>query len=587
MVIRLCPWVALVAAAACSDPASKTTAPPPSRAIALVAAPDAATGPSPGAGAVPSPTSAAPPGTLRMVFDDEPNHLNPDLDPDRSCFRLAFDTLYEPLVRTTSTGTGAGTGDYEPVLADRFSMDNEGQSYTFHLRPGVMFHDQTPLTTEDVVFTFDRLRSPRTHAPRLQARLADMERIEIVRSDTVRIWARRPSAFLLPALAEVAILPEHVFGRGELQYQPANRRPVGTGPYRLRMWERGDRGERGERGHRLVLERSPRYWGSPPGYETIEVLFEEDAAQALGRAKRGEVEVVDRVPPAYLPEQLDSPTLRANYHAVRVEPFRFVFVQWNLGHPPLDRPEVRRALAMAVDRSRLLDAARHGQGRPIAAPPLGDPKAAPMPRHAPKEALQVLAAAGLVRPKDAADAPPSSASSPGPGPGMGPARPRFTLLVSSGSHEAEELGRRLTETLGKLGLAVEVVSGDLGSILMRLRKGLFDGALLEWTGRPGDDLAPLFHSRGAYNHGGYRNPELDALLDAWHRPSPPDSGTGPAAGRRELAARIEAALATDPPALFLYAPTEVFLYSRHLRAAPRFGDFLLLRGLLPPGRAAK
>lgn len=556
MVMGLCLWVVL--AAACSDPATRSTG-PSSRATT----PAAATGQNPIAGALPTPASTAPPGTLRMVFDDEPNHLNPDLDPDRACFRLAFDTLYEPLVRRTATGAG----DYEPVLADRFSIDGEGQSYTFHLRPGVMFHDQTPLTALDVVFTFDRLRSPRTHAPRLQARLADMERIEIVRSDTVRIWARRPSAFLLPALAEVAILPEHVFGRGELQYQPANRRPVGTGPYRLRAWDRGDRGGHGERGHRLVLERFPRYWGSPPGYEIIDVLFEEDAAQALGRAKRGEVEVVARVPPAYLPEQLDSPTLRANYHAVRVEPSRFVFVQWNLGHPPLDRPEVRRALAMAVDRVRLLEAARHGQGRPIAAPPLGDPKAAPMPRHAPDEAIQVLAAAGLVRSKDAADA---------------SLRSRFTLLVPTGSHEAEEVGRRLGEVLGKIGLSVEVVSGDLGSILMRLRKGLFDGALLDWTGRPGDDLAPLFHSRGAYNHGGYHNPEVDTLLDAWHRPSAPGTTE-----RHELGARIEAALAADPPALFLYAPTEVFLYSRHLGAAPRFGDFLLLRGLLPARPAAK
>jgi ABC-type transport system substrate-binding protein len=154
--------------------------------------------------------------------------------------------------------------------------------------------------------------------------------------------------------------------------------------------------------------------------------------------------------------------------------------------------------------------------------------------------------------------------------------------VPSGSHEAEELGRRLAEALGKLGLSVEVVNGDLGSILMRLRKGQFDGALLDWTGRPGDDLAPLFHSRGAYNHGGYRNPELDALLDAWHRPSAPGTTE-----RHELAARIEAALAADPPALFLYAPTEVFLYSRHLGAAPRFGDFLLLRGLRPADPTAK
>ncbi|MSP60873.1 MAG: hypothetical protein EXR72_11120 [Myxococcales bacterium] len=482
---------------------------------------------------------------IRMVIETEPVHLNPGLDPDRWGYRLAQDAIYEPLWRALPDGT------FEPVLAERFSIDEEGRRFTFHLRKGALFHDGEPLHSLDVAFTFDRLRGRTSHAARIQAALADLDRVELAGPDAVRIWATRPSVALQQAIAEIGILPEHVFARGELAYQAANRRPVGTGPLRLREWERGKR---------LVLERFPGYWGPPAAADEIEVLIDQDMVRALGRARRGEIDLLGHVPAEWVPEQLDSPTLRAHFRTVRTNPARFTFVVWNTAHEPLDDPAVRRALGIAIDRTRVLHEARHGVGRAIASPSLGGAKG-PVTRFDPVRASATLESAGLPRSGD--------------GPRMRGGRPvRLTLLVPSGSHEAGEAGRRVAEGLGKIGIATDIAAGDLGTILLRLRNGKFDGALLEWTGRDDDDLGPLFRTGGAQNFGKYSDRDVDALIDQLKRPAPQ-------AERRALFGRLSGALDANPPALFLYAPDEVYLLARRLAPARPSGDFLLLRDLGP------
>jgi peptide/nickel transport system substrate-binding protein len=285
--------LALIQASACSSGAAPARARPPDAGRAHREAPSAAA------------TDSSP--VVRLLIDAEPAHLNPDLDPDEWCYRLAADAIYEPLWRESPGG------GFEGVLADHFSVEDGGRRYLFHIRPGVTFHDGKPLHSTDVAFTFDRLRTAGAHAPRENALLADLDRVELAGPDAVRFWALRPSSALQHALAEVQILPEHVFGRGELAYQGANRRPVGTGPLELKSWERGAK---------LVLARNPRYWGTPARAEEVDVAIQPDALASLGAARRSEVDLVGRVPPAWVPEQIDSPSLRAGYRAVRLTPTR-------------------------------------------------------------------------------------------------------------------------------------------------------------------------------------------------------------------------------------------------------------------------
>jgi peptide/nickel transport system substrate-binding protein len=281
-----------------------------------------------------------------------------------------------------------------------------------------------------------------------------------------------------------------------------------------------------------------------------------------------------------VPEQIDSPSLRAGYRAVRLTPTRFTFVLWNEDRPPFDDPAVRRALALAVDRSKLLAEVRHGLGRAIAAPPLAPPGAAPP--LAPPGAAPPLVPDGPAPRFDlaAADAALTAAGLPRPesgGPRTRGGRPfRIGLLLPSGSREAQATAKQLGEALSKLGITVEPQLGDLAVLLGRLKRGMFEAALLEWSGDGAADLEPLVRGRGAQNFGRHRSAEVDRLLDQLREPG---------ADRAALSAQLEHALADDPPALYLFAPDEVYLIARRLGEPRLLGGFPLLRELGPAGAA--
>lgn len=186
---------------------------------------------------------------LRVVVDAEPVHLNPILDPDVWGYRIAHDLLCEPLIRRKpvplSTKLEPQSGpdrpaDFEGVLAQSFSADEMGVTVT--LRQGVVFHDGKRLTAHDVRFTLERLYASKTVAPRTQAFLHDLEKVTVYTAYKVRIDLRRPNGSFLSGLAEIDILPEHLYSQGSLLYQPGNRRPVCTGPYKLNEWRKGPGG---------------------------------------------------------------------------------------------------------------------------------------------------------------------------------------------------------------------------------------------------------------------------------------------------------------------------------------------------------
>lgn len=483
------------------------------------------------------PPGEARPGVLRVVIDAEPAHLDVDRDADAWGRKIALDAIYEPLVRLDAGGAP------QPMLAERWSVDDAGTRYLFHLRPEARFHDGRPVTSLDAAYTLDRVRSPRGGSPRLAAALLDVERVEMAGRLVLRLELRRRSPRLFETLAEIGILPEHLGARLDL-----GRHPVGTGPLRLEEWQR----------HRLVLSRFADYWGPPAAAARIEIAVEPDASRALLQAKRGELDLLGPVPPLYLSEQLDTPAISSRFQVVRLAAPRVALVLWNAAHPPLDDAAVRRALALAVDRRRVLEEARYGAGRPIdTVPASASPEVA---RGDPGRADAALDAAGLIRGSGGLRA---RAGKP----------TRLSLLVPTGSREAQVAGRLVAAALLRVGVPLEVVELDLATLLARVRRGAFDAALLSWIGIDDDDLAPLLGPRGPWPLGGEPARPLERALEALL--------ATPARSRERSEARTALARAVQQaaPALFLYAADEVFLVSRRVAPIAVEGDFFRLRDL--------
>ena len=165
------------------------------------------------------------------------------------------------------------------------------------------FHDGQRMTTSDVQFTLDAVRTPRKGLEHLRAMLDDVQAIELVTPTELGSRLKRPSGWVLRALAEIPILPMHVYDGSLL----AGGALVGTGPWKLVS----------NKGGVVHLARFDKYWGGPVSIADVEFVYQPDAAVALIAAKRGELDIVPALIPAHWPEQATAPGVDGRVSAAR------------------------------------------------------------------------------------------------------------------------------------------------------------------------------------------------------------------------------------------------------------------------------
>ena len=176
----------------------------------------------------------------------EMEHLNPLTATDAyasTIISLVFDSLLDRNPETL---------EMEPHVAERWEISEDHLVYTFHLRQGVVFSDGTPLTANDVKFTYDKLMDPATDAPHLRNYYQEVESCELLDDYTVRFTCSKPYYRHIVMIGGLEIVPRHIYGEGDFNNHPRNRAPVGSGPYTIEEWITGQQ---------VVLARNPHYWG--------------------------------------------------------------------------------------------------------------------------------------------------------------------------------------------------------------------------------------------------------------------------------------------------------------------------------------
>jgi peptide/nickel transport system substrate-binding protein len=492
-------------------------------------------------------------GVLRLLVDAEPSHFNLLLESEASASQIAFGTLYEPLIGCPLPGGSPGA--YQPALADRWQLSADGLQLSLHLRPGVRWHDGHLLNVLDIQASLEPfLMTALPASAVLRASLADLSAIELLPERTVRLTLKRPSGYLLRALCDVPILPDHLLRGPSGDPTLLARQPIGTGPFRFVSWERGKR---------VRLARFADYWGGAALLDEVIFEIDVDGARALARTRRGEVDVLLRVLPLHFPDEVDPVTLHGTFALWRMVPDRWAYVAVNQRHPPLGDAAFRRALSVLWDRPRFAHDLHHGLAHPIMTAPYAaadSPDAARQPAAPPPraQALADLAAAGY---RDSnADGVRDVNGVP----------IRMSLLVATGSRSAATEAHAFVLAARKAGILVDPMPLDAATVMARVRKGDFDLAMLLWEGRPDEDPAPLFGSSGAFNNFGYRSTEVDALLDSL-RLAP-----GPAA-RQPILKALCTTLERDQPVLFLYRFDRLLLVDHRVHDLAAAGDRLDLR----------
>jgi ABC-type transport system substrate-binding protein len=430
--------------------------------------------------------------TLRIHVDAEPGRLTPLVAPSLWARRITLGTIFEPLLRYVPPD-GATPAHYAPRLARSWRVAPSGLEIRIELEPDVAFHDGRPLTAGDVQFTLDAVRDPRKAIDHLRAMLDDVEAVELVSAHELRLRLKRPSGWVLRALAEVPILPMHIYdgsllGGGAL---------IGTGPWRLASNKAGT----------VHLARHDRYWAGKPAIADLEFVYEPDAAVALREAKRGYVDLIAALIPAHWPEQANAPGIVAGFQPLELATPRLRYLAFNTARAPLDDPQVRHALALLVDRQTIARRVFDGLARPALWPiwpggPISGAEAA-VPEFAPAAAARLLDEAGWTdsEPKDGI---------------RDRAGKQLRLLMIGGDKPAQRdpsvpatrLERdHFIEAARRIGVVIDVRTGGESWLEKRITDGAYDIAELAWTGMVDSDPAQVLAHAA-------RSPRIDRALDA-------------------------------------------------------------------------
>jgi len=279
-------------------------------------------------------------GELRVAVATEPPGLDPTTNAAAVIRQLLHHNLYEGLVQVDVDG------NIRPQLAESWQVSDDGRTYRFVLRDGVVFHDGTPLDAQVVHESFSRAMDPDTGHPRREEYQV-IERIDVVDDHIVEFRLYEPhTAFLsLLALGASVIVPPEADG--------LSRHPVGTGPFEFAEWRPADR---------LVLVRNPDYYvPDRPEVDQVTFRFVRDPAAQRRALAAGEVDVVIEITPEIAVELAQRPGF-----AVVTGPSNLVQVlALNNNRSPLDELDVRRAVAHAVNRDTIIERVFFGYGTPI------------------------------------------------------------------------------------------------------------------------------------------------------------------------------------------------------------------------------
>jgi peptide/nickel transport system substrate-binding protein len=335
------------------------------------------------------------PGVLRLVDVADPDSLNPLL----STMDLSYDVatlIFSYLV--VSDGRGRMTGDLAtavPSVANG-GISRDGRTYVYRLHAGVRWHDGVPLTSRDVAFSWRAVMNPRNNVLHREgydqvASIATPDDRTVV----VHLKRRYPPFVteFFTTLNEGAkpIVPEHILGPArEINDVPFNAAPVGSGPYRFVRWDRGER---------IVLARNDAYFKGRPGLARVELTVAPDMNTLITLLQTHAVDM----PVSASPIVYDRMRGAAG--------FRRLLAPWNShellmlqdARPALRSPQVRRAIAEAIDDRALIAKIAFGTGTQPhdVVPPSSLAYAPGAPyRYDPAAANALLDAAGWIRGRD-------------------------------------------------------------------------------------------------------------------------------------------------------------------------------------------
>nr|WP_314076004.1 ABC transporter substrate-binding protein [uncultured Roseococcus sp.] len=449
-----------------------------------------------GALALPRPVPAA---DLSLGYGGAITSMDPhyhDLSPNHAVAQHIF----EQLVTTDSQMRPI------PGLALSWEALND-RLWEVRLRRGVTFHDGTPFTADDVVFTYSRVPEVINSPSSLARYTRAVSRIEVVDDHTIRLHTAEPVP-LMPMMMGAFTIVSRRHGTGAVTSDyNSGRAAIGTGPYRFVSYAPGDR---------VALVRNPNWWGPAQPWErvTIRMLPSDSARVAALRA--GDVDAIDAVPT----RDVGAMRRAGNLNIVEKPGLRLIYLYLDVNRPvsplvtdhngrpmtvnPLGDPRVRRALSMAINRPgiarQLMEGFAVPTGQLMPEGTMGYDPSIPVPAFDPEGARRLLTEAGY---------------------------PQGFRIALNGPNDRYvndgEIAQAIAQFWTRIGVRTDVSAQPASIFFSRVLRDEYSASLMGWSSSTGEADTPLTaisatqdpaRGRGSVLRAShYANPAVDTLID--------------------------------------------------------------------------
>lgn len=394
-----------------------------------------------------------------------------------------------------------------PQIAEGWESSEDGLTWTFTLRDGLTFHNGKACNAEEVRRNFEHIMDPNSGSM-LTPVFEVVESVEATDEKTLVFTLKQPYApFLADLSHRVAIVDMDTYDQ-EL--------PVGTGPFKLTEWTRGTG---------MKMERHDGYWEEGlPKAAKINWNFTPDSDVRLTQMRAGDVDIVESVPAKALDQIIQSKEFNVN----PIDGVTMTFLAFNCKEGPFADVKVRQAVAHAIDREAIIQAAYWGYATdsytafPKSSPWHVDVEGYPQD---PEKAKALLAEAGV----------PDGFEADMPIPNTSP-DPAIAEIVQL--------------DLEKVGIKLNIIESEWATFWPEVYlKSNFNFTCFGYSARvdPDQTFYPRFHSTGVHNAMQYSNPDLDKLLDDGRAEVDQEK-------RKEIYDQAQKLLVNDLPWLWLYLP---------------------------------
>jgi peptide/nickel transport system substrate-binding protein len=456
-----------------------------------------------------------------------------------------IDQLFESLAKLDGVNP-IGDTHMVPVLADHWQWSPDSLSIAFHIDPRARWHDGVPVTANDVRYTFHIYTDTLVGAPSATY-LTDVDSVSVRDSATAVVWFKHRDPYqFYDAAVQAYVVPSHLLAGippAELRNAPFGHHPIGTGQFRFVSWIPGQT---------LTLTADTANYHGRPFLDNLVWIAAPDPQSAMIKLYAGDADMYEVVPP-------DARADVAAHRTLRLKPYTdgtYGYLGFNVRRQPFANRDVRRALAMALDREAMLRNVFDSLGRVPSGPIVhwhfvADTSLRQLPYDT-LGAARLLDSLGWRRGKDGIRR-------------QGGHPLAIAIAVPTSSRIRMRYAVLIQEQLRRVGIASTVDAIEFSAFLQRVANHQFDAYLNTWNVDPGPGaVKETWTTSGiatGLNYGSYSNRAFDALVDS-------GLATADTLRVRDDFRRAFQVINDDAPAVWLYEPGLVAAMSARIHTGP-------------------